>query len=100
MFGFNNTDGAYVQFQMGLQNAIGDNSGRTTDFEITVWNPISTDLQTNAVCLGSGSGDDTYYGLCNTSIAYLNTTALDGFEIVAVTDNITNCMISIYGLKV
>ena len=100
VFGFDDADGCYTNFQMALQDAVGDNSGRTTDCEITVFNPIASDLQTNAIIADTGSGDDNYYGLCHTGLSYQNTTAINGFEIVAVTDNIVNCMISVYGLKV
>ena len=98
--GSNLTTGAYLQATMGVQNNIGDNSGRTSSWEITVWNPQSTDLMTAAFITAAGSGDDTYYLMRNTGVMYLSLTAIDGIEMVGHTDNITNCQMSVYGLKV
>ena len=98
--GSNLTTGAYLQATMGVQNNIGDNSGRTSSWEITVWNPQSTDLMTAAFITAAGSGDDTYYLMRNTGGMYLSLTAIDGFEMVGHTDTITNCQMSVYGLKV
>ena len=98
--GQNLTTGAYMQSTMGIQNAIGDNSGRTSSWEITVWNPLSTDLMTAAFITAAGSGDNTYWLMRNTAVMYQSLTAIDGIEIVGHTDNITNCQMSIYGFKV
>ena len=99
--GYNLTTGANMQGTMGMQNAIGDNSGRATSFEITVWNPLSTDLMTNASITASGSGSDTYYSDWRSSVTYQGLHAIDGFEIVeSNTDDIVNCQTSVYGLKV
>ena len=98
--GQNLTTGSYLQATMAQQNAIGDNSGRTNAFEITVWNPQSTDLMTAAFITAAGSGDDNYYLMRNTGVMYQSLTAIDGIEMVGHTDNITNCMMSIYGFKV